>query len=227
MKKLIVVGASILVVGLLILGSQTNVVGYRTVQQSPINIAFLPGVSADRIRAVSGTRGEIPLPNPPYLPDIIISDVDGHLYKHGDMQYWVFGFFCKVTNLGATAPNLYIVDVQIAAEVYNFSTKTFDTYDTFHGSFGSSLGFKSGWTDSLWFADEYNGDESPYIHPRGIIRFRCHANIDREEINTSNNNRTIIFFHPAYFVWIPIYKSFEHNILTYLRSIFLKRLGIW
>jgi hypothetical protein len=32
MKKLIVVGASILVVGLLILGSQINVVGYQTVQ---------------------------------------------------------------------------------------------------------------------------------------------------------------------------------------------------
>jgi hypothetical protein len=40
MKKLIVVGASILVVGLLILDSQINVVGYQTVQQSPKNIVL-------------------------------------------------------------------------------------------------------------------------------------------------------------------------------------------
>ena len=40
MKKLIVVVASILVVGLLILGSQINVVGYQTVQQSPKILFF-------------------------------------------------------------------------------------------------------------------------------------------------------------------------------------------
>ena len=182
-----------------------------------ILMSFLPGINVKNLRAVSNKKLDISQSNIELIPDIIISRV------YGGFSDFEFKLFCDIKNLGATVPHLCTVGVEVVAEKYNFRTKTFETYDSFGGAHGDSSGILSGWT---WTILLFDADTSNI--PRGIFRFKCHTHITHEEIDTNNNNRTIIFFHPANVVWIPIWKSFELSIMkAYLRYIYCNMLGLW
>jgi hypothetical protein len=204
MDKKPLIGVSICAVVLLVLGSLSNVVGYQSVKSTTVN--------------------ESPL-WPPELPDLIITRVPVHYYQHPPMQFSVLGLFCRVKNLGApgTGGGLFGVDVDVIGEIYNFSTKTFEIYETFTGGYASSEGLGEGGIWEVQFATDYD-DAGGDTHPFGIIRFRCSASvgwpIGGTEENTNNNHRIQIYYHPRYLQWIPLGHSFEFNLLSYFRYIF-------
>jgi hypothetical protein len=121
-----------------------------------------------------------------------------------------------VKNIGASIFDYYGIGIYVVGEVFNFSSKTFEVYKTFGSNLESPYGLLSGDSVDLPFSVDYT-------HPHGFIRFRCNTHFNypdgQKESNTTNNNRSQIFYHPKYLIWIPLC-SFAFNMLIILRYIF-------
>jgi hypothetical protein len=177
-----------------------------------LGVAYAPSINS----------GAVHQSGPPNKPDIITIRTRTGLQQDPPSHYQVFGLYCIVKNIGAPISD-WGVKVIVIAEWYNFSNNSFEVYDTFFGAIGSSGDLGLGDTITVWFA--YDDKEWGYdTHPYGIIRFRCNSSIywpiGQLEVNLKNNNRTQIYFHPIYQIWIPLWISYEKNILAILKCIF-------
>lgn len=185
---------------------------------SLVSITIVQPVNVDANTLVTAKRKNFevnPTVNPYDLPDLVITKIFTRFHLDDNLKL-VKRPVCNVKNIGASVFDLFVIEIDVVCEIYNFSSKSFEVYDTYGAALESHYGFFYGESFNFTFS-------SDIIHPYGIIRFRGHTHFsfpdEQEESDSTNNNRSQIFYHPRNLVWIPI-GNITFDLFVFLQYLF-------